>query len=268
MGSKFQDAPGNVGTSRIRQALRIGIPAAVVGLLAFSLIMGYVMTGPADRPPTGVETLAANSLRRAFIPIHARVAPQPPTASTAALVEGRKIFRQRCVQCHGGNGQGDSSLAGAFYPPVPDLTGPAIQHWSDRDLFWTVQNGIRMTGMPAWRSSLSEQQIWAIVAYLRRLSRQDQNHGGRELQNSNSRQLALDTIEDEGCRDCHTIDGTGAKIGPNLSDEWARGRSDAWLIGHFRRPSAYTPGTPMPSFDHLTNRQLNALVRYLQDSDK
>jgi mono/diheme cytochrome c family protein len=146
-----------------------------------------------------------------------------------------------------------------------------MSRWSDRDLFWTIQNGIRMTGMPAWRSSLTEQQTWDVVAYIRHLSEQSGKRsapGTHGTSDADLRRIAQQTIEDEGCRDCHTIDGVGARIGPNLSDEWARGRSDAWLIGHFRHPSAYTPGTPMPSFDHLSDVQLKALVRYLQDSSK
>lgn len=248
----------------------LAIIVAVVALII--IIAGYVITGPADGQPTQPEVLAATSLRRIFVPLHARAMPNPPTVTTAALLEGRKIFRQRCSLCHGGGGEGNASLGKAFYPPVPDLTGSTIRHWSDRDLFWTIQNGIRMTGMPAWRSSLSGQQTWDVVAYIRHMSEHDGKQDVHDPRDGTSdadlRPIALQTIDDEGCRDCHTIDGTGARVGPNLSDEWARGRSDAWLIGHLRHPSAYTPGTPMPSFDHLSDLQLKALVRYLQDSSK
>ena len=252
-----------------RPALTATVAGALV-ILAIALMVAYAMTGPADRRPTGVETFTATSLRRIFLPLHARGISRPPKITTAALLEGRKIFRQRCSLCHGGTGRGDSSLAPAFYPPVPDLTATAIKRWSDRDLFWTIQNGIRMTGMPAWRSSLNDQETWDVVAYVRHLSERNIKSGnpqGGSLA-ADLRQVAEQTIDDEGCRDCHTIEGTGATIGPNLSDEWARGRSDAWLMGHFRNPSAYTPGTPMPSFEHLNDRQLQALVWYLQHANE
>lgn len=260
--------PANGPRSRLFVA---GVGAAFL-ILAFGFIVAYVMTGPADRRPTSVETFAATSLRRVFVPLHAQQVPRPPSVTTSALVDGRKVFRQRCALCHGGSGRGDAALATTFYPPVPDLTGSAMEHWSDRDLFWTVQNGIRMTAMPAWRSSLNDQQTWDVVAYIRHMSEQNgKNYAGSRQDGTSDaslRKIALQTIEDEGCQDCHMIDGVGARIGPNLSEEWARGRSDTWLIGHFRNPSKYTPGTPMPAFDHLSDLQLKALVRYLQDSNQ
>lgn len=271
MGDSLNNRFRGPAKSRRRKFVAIGVAVAFL-ICAVALIFGLVMTAPADRQPTHAETFAATMLRRMFVPLHARVIPRPPTITTAALVEGRTIFRQRCAMCHGGSGQGDASLATAFYPPVPDLTARTIQLWSDRDLYWTIQNGIRMTGMPAWRSSLSDQQTWHVVAYIRHMSEQIQSKNAKDPQDGTSdsdlQKLAVQTIDDEGCRDCHTIDGAGARIGPNLSEEWARGRSDAWLIGHFRNPSKYTPGTPMPSFDHLNDLQLKALVRYLQNSAK
>ncbi|MGH9523033.1 MAG: c-type cytochrome [Terriglobales bacterium] len=232
----------------------------------------YAMTGPADRSPSSAEAFATVYLRRLLIPLHARSIQPPPTISTASLVEGRTLYRERCSICHGGTGKADASLSKSFYPPAPDLTSSAMRHWSDRDLYWTIQNGIRMTGMPAWRSVLNDQQTWDLVAYIRRLSKQDPPSHRHSVPTGDSdaelRALAIQTIDDEGCQDCHTINGVGAKIGPNLSDEWARGRSDDWLIRHFRNPAAVTPGTLMPSFNYLSDQQLKALVRYLLNPEK
>jgi cbb3-type cytochrome oxidase cytochrome c subunit len=63
---------------------------------------------------------------------------------------------------------------------------------------------------------------------------------------------------------CHQLDGQGGKVGPDLTHEGARGRTDAWLIGHFRDPSAYSPGSVMPAFKNLTDPQLQALTAFLQ----
>lgn len=63
---------------------------------------------------------------------------------------------------------------------------------------------------------------------------------------------------------CHQLDGNGGKVGPDLTYEGTRGRTDAWLVGHFKDPSAYTPGSIMPDFKNLTNRQLDALTAFLQ----
>lgn len=241
------------------------------GILAAALTFGYLMTGPADRTPTHAESISANLMRRLFIPLRVSKVPAAPATSTESLLAGRKIFLQACSTCHAATGHGDQQLAGSFYPPVPDITGEAAQRWSDRELFWIIRNGIRLTGMPAWRSTLSEQQTWDVVSYVRHLSIGISDARTRSKEAGNSpkdlRDLALETIDDEGCRDCHTIDGRGAKRGPNLSDEWARRRSDEWLLGHFKNPKAYTPGTPMPSFSHLSDMQLKALVFFLQQPE-
>jgi cbb3-type cytochrome oxidase cytochrome c subunit len=57
----------------------------------------------------------------------------------------------------------------------------------------------------------------------------------------------------------------GGKVGPDLTLEGTRGRSDEWLVGHFKDPSAYTPGSIMLSFKQLTDEQLRALTGFLQN---
>jgi cbb3-type cytochrome oxidase cytochrome c subunit len=64
---------------------------------------------------------------------------------------------------------------------------------------------------------------------------------------------------------CHQLDGEGGKVGPDLTLEGTRGRSDEWLVGHFKNPSAYTPGSVMPSFSQLTEDQLHTLTVFLQN---
>lgn len=250
--------------SWVRRPSRTALVAALLVVLA--IFGAFIMTGAADRRPTGAEYFTANSIRRVLLPIHALSSPRPPTVSAAALVEGRRIYLQSCSMCHGSTGAADAPLANAFYPPVPDLRS-TTRRWSDRELFWTVRNGIRMTGMPAWRSILNDQQTWSVVAYLRRLN--TPRAASKQISGATSpddlRKLALSTIDDEGCTDCHRIRGEGATVGPNLDDEWARGRSEEWLLGHFRNPKAYTPGSLMPSFSHLSDAQLKALVFFVQE---
>lgn len=68
----------------------------------------------------------------------------------------------------------------------------------------------------------------------------------------------------EGCFTCHSLHGRGGKVGPDLAAEGTRGRSDAWLINHFKDPQAYSPASVMPALGGLTNRQLEALATFLQ----
>lgn len=76
--------------------------------------------------------------------------------------------------------------------------------------------------------------------------------------------LYAQAAEGEGCFMCHNFRGRGGKIGPDLAMEGTRGRSDAWLIGHFRDPQAYSPDSVMPTLGGLTTHQLKALTIFLQ----
>lgn len=56
-----------------------------------------------------------------------------------------------------------------MYPRASDLGSAGVQQWSDAELFWIIQNGIRLTGMPGFGKSLSDDQIWPLVDYIRSL---------------------------------------------------------------------------------------------------
>ena len=55
-----------------------------------------------------------------------------------------------------------------MYPRVPDLTGAEVQERSDGALFHIIQNGIRWTGMPAWKAEHSADDTWKLVAFIRK----------------------------------------------------------------------------------------------------
>jgi hypothetical protein len=54
-----------------------------------------------------------------------------------------------------------------------DLSSSHVQHWSDAELFWIIQNGVRLTGMPAWRSSISDNDTWKLARFIHNLPRLD-----------------------------------------------------------------------------------------------
>ena len=53
---------------------------------------------------------------------------------------------------------------------MPDLTQPVVQHLTDGELFYIIQNGVRWTGMPAWRVQHSQEDSWRLVTFVRKLS--------------------------------------------------------------------------------------------------
>jgi mono/diheme cytochrome c family protein len=76
--------------------------------------------------------------------------------------------------------------------------------------------------------------------------------------------LHAQAAQQEGCFTCHKLNGRGGKLGPDLAAEGTRGRSDAWLIGHFKDPKTLSPTSVMPAFSSLTDRQLQMLAAFLQ----
>jgi mono/diheme cytochrome c family protein len=162
-----------------------------------------------------------------------------------------------------------------MYPPAMDLTSPHVQQWSDADLFWIIHNGIALTGMPSWQSTISVTDTWKLAQFIRAIRRLDTPSGSAPQsapapQGAVQSQTELITdgkslFSQEACFTCHQLDGKGGQVGPDLTLEGNRGRADAWLIGHFGNPPAYTSGSIMPSFGNLTPAQLQALTAFLQN---
>ncbi|MGH9328411.1 MAG: c-type cytochrome [Terriglobia bacterium] len=204
------------------------------------------------------------------IPIEAHNAKDPVSASEEAIQAGQQTFLQDCALCHGPDGHGNTNLGRHMFPPAMDLTSPHVQHWTNGDLFWIVQNGIGLTGMPSWSSSISAKDSWKIAQFIHALPRLDAEEASAAAAKpapSTSEELIAygrTLYHQEGCFMCHQLDGHGGKVGPDLSYEGKRGRTNAWLIGHFKDPPAYSPGSIMPAFKNLSGKQLQALTAFLQ----
>jgi mono/diheme cytochrome c family protein len=94
-----------------------------------------------------------------------------PVDDTADNVRrGREAFSSYCAACHGLDGQNTGvPFAGAMSPPVPPLTAPEVQRYTDGQLHAIIGNGLFPSGMPASRDLLSDEEMWRIVVYLRHL---------------------------------------------------------------------------------------------------
>ncbi len=119
----------------------------------------------------GVLTLSACDDR---VPDYPRRQPPPALAEASQQAAGRLLFAQLCASCHGGLEEGRSPRADFFQPPAPDFREPRYRSLDPAYLYWRIQTGknaepFRRRGsvMPAWGPSLSEEQLWQLVAYLR-----------------------------------------------------------------------------------------------------
>jgi mono/diheme cytochrome c family protein len=198
----------------------------------------------------------------------------PLAQSDEVLSDGRQLFLQSCALCHGSDGRGKTAIGRGMYPPAMDLNSPHVQHWSDAQLFWIIQNGVRLTGMPSWQSSISTNDTWKLARFLHNLPRLDaapapaaalsQVQTAAQPDQAESIAYGKTLFMQEGCFTCHQVNGQGGAVGPDLSTEGTRGRTEPWLVGHFKDPPAYTPGSIMPPFTNLTEEQLKALTAFLE----
>lgn len=148
---------------------------ALLGLLG-GLVAGYRIykTGISARDqPTVIEAVVARQMRRWAIPADVRGRKNPVPSSVEALARARAHFADHCASCHGNDGRGTTKLGQGLYPKAPDMTLPVTQTLSDGEIFAIIENGVRLTGMPAWGSPGPEDdgETWELVHFIRRLPR-------------------------------------------------------------------------------------------------
>jgi len=92
----------------------------------------------------------------------------PDLNDSLLIKEGFEHYNEMCVSCHGAPGMEETELSKGLNPRAPYL--PKIAKFIEpAELFWATKNGIRMTGMPAWGKTHSDEKIWAIVAFMKML---------------------------------------------------------------------------------------------------
>jgi S-disulfanyl-L-cysteine oxidoreductase SoxD len=94
----------------------------------------------------------------------------PVPATEANIAEGREHFGHHCGVCHGLDGEATGvPFADKMSPPVPSLSSKDVQDYKDGQLKWIIENGINPSGMPAWKGTLSDEEMWKVVDFLRHL---------------------------------------------------------------------------------------------------
>jgi mono/diheme cytochrome c family protein len=119
--------------------------------------------------PSFVETYVAKTARRLSVPASQRNASNPFASSPEVLAEMRAHFADHCAICHGNDGSGKTQIGQNLYPKAPDMRLPRTQNLTDGELYYTIHNGIRLTGMPAWGTDEKDEDSWKLVLFIRHL---------------------------------------------------------------------------------------------------
>jgi cytochrome c553 len=94
--------------------------------------------------------------------------PLPDTPATRA--DGKEAFSHYCVACHGMDGQATGvPFVNHISPPIPSLASPDVQSYTDGQLKWILDYGIQPSGMPGSKGTLSDDELWSIVTFIRHL---------------------------------------------------------------------------------------------------
>jgi mono/diheme cytochrome c family protein len=141
----------------------------VLGVI--NTMLGALLTGcTANKPPSEGETSLANAAKDVTIPLEAGKMTNPVPDTSEVVSQGQEVFLGSCAQCHGADARGDTNIGRNMNPPAMDLSSDHVQHWSDAELFWIIQNGVRLTGMPAWKSSISADDTWKLARYIHNIA--------------------------------------------------------------------------------------------------
>jgi mono/diheme cytochrome c family protein len=150
----------------------MGVLFSMVVALATGMVLIRASRGfSAREKPTPMETWAAQKSRALAMPAEAKSRTNPVAASAETLADGRAHWADHCFTCHANDGSGDTPLGKNLYPPAPDMRLAATQQLTDGELLYVIQNGIRLTGMPAWGTGTAkdEEDSWKLVHFIRHL---------------------------------------------------------------------------------------------------
>jgi mono/diheme cytochrome c family protein len=158
--------------TKIYKGILILILLVITGLGL--IYLGVYDIGTSNHDNAMVNWILDTGMTQA-VQYHAKKIQVPPLSDPALVQTGFRHYNEMCVSCHGAPGVLPGEIAQGLWPAAPDLTKTATD-WTPAQLYWIVKNGIKFTAMPAWGPSHTDQEIWAMVAFLQKfpsLSAQD-----------------------------------------------------------------------------------------------
>ncbi len=159
--------------ARLRQWLGpFLVVGGAAGLMALTVIAtGYVDLAASTPHPPGWAEFLHYVFKRSVAHNSADDTPPADLAATP-VAKGAMLFDAVCANCHGRPGLGQSAIALSMRPR-PQYLGAVVGGIGDRDLFWVVKHGVKYSAMPAWPTQARDDEVWAIVAFLRQLPKLD-----------------------------------------------------------------------------------------------
>jgi cytochrome c553 len=202
----------------MRLALASVIVFACFGIGAFLFAWSGAYSVAASRGHWTIFEYFLAFVMRNSVERRAALIDPPPLDDVDLITLGAGAYHSGCAWCHGAPGTPTNPVTRRMLPTPPDLSA-RMRDWEDEELFWIVQHGIKYTGMPAWTSQKRQDEVWAVVAFLRGIESLDADsyrelalgpartpEGGREIA------FEEDAVEAAvACARCHGAEGSGPR---------------------------------------------------------
>jgi mono/diheme cytochrome c family protein len=151
------------------KALIVGIVIGV--LLVAAGVWFYFSTGRAPvaaaDPPMPFEKKLAKAAQHARIEKDPHTDPAPVPANETTFLAGADVYRQNCAVCHGLPGESQTAIAEGMYPKPPELFhGTGVTDDPAWETYWKAKNGLRLSGMPSFKTHLNDTQLWQVSVLL------------------------------------------------------------------------------------------------------
>lgn len=149
----------------------LGVVVTLVALTAGTF--AYLRLGLAevrgDVPGSRLESYLMSTAVHASVRRHAPEIPNPVQPTDENLIAGGKMYLGECGGCHGTPGKGEDETGDSLYPPIPQLPKVGTEY-SEAQVFWVAKHGIRRAGMFANGKWDSDQRLWTIAAFIKRMN--------------------------------------------------------------------------------------------------
>ena len=151
----------------------VAVTAAVALVGSYALVRSGLIPANADGTPGWMEIWIAHTSLDATLDREAPKGPNPITMTDTNLVDGINLYAHHCAICHGtADGVASASpVAKGLYPKPPQLATDGVEDDPEGVSFWKIKHGIRWTGMPSWKDSLTERQIWTLALFLKHMDK-------------------------------------------------------------------------------------------------
>jgi thiosulfate dehydrogenase len=149
----------------------IFLTGLIVGVLLIPAGAYFYFTGGFAPVATSAAPMPFEKML-ASTALHARLAKEMPKsvpieATETNLMAGAALYKENCAVCHGLPGGSKTAIAAGMFPRPPQLFhGNGVTDDEPGETYWKVANGIRLTGMPGFRNTLKEDQLWQITLLL------------------------------------------------------------------------------------------------------